>query len=623
MKKILKKAFKVFLPPPNQTVSEWSDAERRLSPEASAEPGRWDTSRAEYQRGMMDVITDPTIHTGVIMSSSQIGKTEVLNNMVGYHIDRDPAPMLLVQPTLELAQAWSKDRLAPMLRDTPALQGHVEDARSRDSGNTLLHKTFPGGHITMAGANSAASLASRPVRFVLCDEVDRYPASAGTEGDPVKLARKRSTTFWNRMLLLTSTPTVKGTSRIEMAFEESDQRRFFVPCPDCGHEHVLQWKNVHWDDGKPKSAMYVCPECGSLWDDVTRWRAVHKGHWCPSMYDEETDTFVKNPNPVRNGIAGFHIWEAYSPWVKLADMVADFLSAKKSPDTLKTFVNTSLGETWEEEGSTIDKTGLLSRREDYSTVPIDAIVLTCGVDTQPDRLEYEVVAHGLDGETWGVEEGVIYGDPDVLTTKPGFVSPWIELERRVLKKIYKRDDGVELWVKGTCIDSGGHNTQAVYKFCKRKEKTGGVFAIKGRAGDGPGLTGRPSRSNAVHVNLFPVFVDKVKDLLFARLEKEIDEPGYCHFPIAYPEEYFTQLTSEKAVKRFKQGVPYNVYVKKSAGARNEALDRRVYAMAALDIINLDLEAEKDTMSAKATAIANGARVVSGPQRRIRHAGVRV
>lgn len=227
---ILKRALSLAAPPPNLKISQWADQYRQLSNEASAEPGRWKTDRAAYQREIMDTMGDPSVDTVVIMSSAQIGKTEIVNNAVGYHIHLDPAPILLLQPTLEMAEAWSKDRFAPMLRDTPSLRGLVRDPRARDSGNTLLHKRFPGGHITMAGANSPASLASRPIRLVLCDEVDRYPASAGAEGDPVSLARKRSTTFWNRKLLLTSTPTIKGASRIEAAFEQSDQRRYHVAC---------------------------------------------------------------------------------------------------------------------------------------------------------------------------------------------------------------------------------------------------------------------------------------------------------------------------------------------------------------------------------------------------------
>lgn len=310
----MRKALQVLKPPPNLTVSDWADAERKLSPEASAEPGQWITSRAEYQRGIMNAFSDPTIETVVVMSSAQVGKTEILNNVIGYHVAQDPSPMLVVQPTLDMAQTWSKDRLAPMLRDTPVLSGLVKDPRARDSGNTTLHKVFPGGHITSCGANSPASLASRPVRIVLCDEVDRYPLSAGSEGDPVSLARKRATTFWNRKIGLFSTPTVKGVSRIEQAWEESDKRRFHVACPDCETYQPLIWAQVSWTE--PHDARYTCSHCGSLWDDGQRVRSIRKGKWIASGETKK--------------VAGFHLSGLYSPWTPLADAVEDFLQAKNN-----------------------------------------------------------------------------------------------------------------------------------------------------------------------------------------------------------------------------------------------------------------------------------------------------
>ncbi len=303
----------VLRPPPRLTVSQWADEYRRLSPESAAEPGRWRTDRAPYQRGIMDAVNDPTVREIVVMKSAQVGWTEILGNIVGFHVDRDPAPILLIQPTLEMAEAWSKDRLAPMVRDTPALKGKIKDARSRDSGNTLLHKQFPGGHVTIAGANSPAGLASRPIRVVLCDEVDRYPPSAGTEGDPISLARKRSTTFWNRKLLMGSTPTVKDASRIEAAFLASDQRYFLVPCPHCGTEDRLRWQHVRWPEGRPEEAHYVCPHCGAVIEDTDKLRMLESGRW------EASTEF--------NGVAGFHLSELYSPWVTFGAMARAFTEA--------------------------------------------------------------------------------------------------------------------------------------------------------------------------------------------------------------------------------------------------------------------------------------------------------
>lgn len=308
-------------PPKKLTVSQWSDEYRQLSSEASSESGKWRTSRAEYQRGIMEAFSDPTIETVVWMSSAQVGKTEILLNIIGYFVDQDPSPILLLQPTLEMAQAFSKDRLAPMIRDTKQITDKVKESKSKDSGNTILHKTFMGGHITMAGANSPSSLASRPVRVVLCDEVDRYPASAGTEGDPVNLAFKRTTTFWNRKKMITSTPTIKGASRIERAYEESDMRKFYVPCPACGHEQILEWENVVWETNRPETATYHCSKCGSGWSDGVRHNAIKEGRW-----------IAQNQ---KKGVAGFWINEIYSPWVELGTMAKNFLEAKKSQEMLK------------------------------------------------------------------------------------------------------------------------------------------------------------------------------------------------------------------------------------------------------------------------------------------------
>lgn len=555
--------FNRLKPPPRLSISEWADEFRKLSPESSAEPGSWNTSRAEYQRGIMDALSDPTIETVVVMSSAQVGKTEVLNNAVGYFISQDPSPMLVVQPTLDMAQTWSKDRLAPMLRDSPVLSGLVKDPRSRDSGNTTLHKIFPGGHVTACGANSPSSLASRPVRNVFCDEVDRYPVSAGSEGDPVSLAKKRATTFWNRKILLVSTPTNKGASRIETAYEESDQRKYHVCCPDCGHEQTLRWSQVKWDEDKPESAKYVCEDCGSLWSDAQRAKVIKLGRWIASK-------------PTKK-IAGFHLSALYSPWTPLEDGVRDFLEAKKQPATLRVWVNTFLGETWEEEGDQVDEYDLSKRAEDWDALPEDVLILTAGVDVQDDRLEVEIVGWGRDEESWSVDYKTIYGDPSAPIV-------WQDLDQ-FLSQTYEHELGDDLMVRATCVDSGGHHTQAVYKYCGAREGKR-IFAIKGVGGDGKPIVGKPSKNNIGKIKLFPVGVDTAKHLLFSRFRIAEPGPGYCHFPIGRDEEYFKQLTAEKIATRYHKGFAKREFVK--TRTRNEALDVRVYAMAALSLLNVNL-----------------------------------
>jgi phage terminase large subunit GpA-like protein len=550
---------------PTLDLAEWTEEYRYLSPEASAEPGKYRIERAEYQRGMMQAINDPTIKEVVIMTSAQVGKTEILLNVIGYHIHYEPAPILVVQPTLSMAQSFSKERLSNMIRDCPCLKGKVRDPRTRDSGNTTLHKIFPQGHITICGANSASSLASRPIRIVLLDEVDRYPPSAGSEGDPVRLATKRTQTFWNAKKVMVSTPTIKGASRIEAAFLESDQRYYYVPCPNCQSYQTLKWKHVIFDSSDPSGARYKCEACESLWNDAERWRAVRLGEW--RCHEED------------KGIAGFHINELYSSWSTLEKMVGNFLEAKKLPETLKTFINTSLAETWEEQGEGVDDIPFMQRRENYTPeyLPNGVILLVAGVDVQDNRLEVEVLGVGVDEENWSVEYEILYGDPSTMDL-------WIRLDE-FLKKKYKRQDGVELSIVSTAIDSGGHYTQAVYNFCRGKLRRR-IHAIKGISGFGkPIWPKRASIRNIGKVPLYTVGVDAAKDIIYKRLKIDKAGPGYCHFPM-YEAEYFEQLASEKIVFIYHKGVPVRKFV--TTRARNEALDCRVYAYAAFVGLQPDL-----------------------------------
>jgi len=563
----LQEAIRTALkPPPRLTVSQWADEHRQLSSESSAEAGRWSTSRAEYQRGMMDAVSDADIETVVLMTAAQIGKTELINNVVGFHIHQDPAPMLVVQPTLEMAQTWSKDRLAPAIRDTPVLSEKIGDPRSRDSGNTTLHKVFAGGHVTACGANSPSSLASRPCRIILCDEVDRYPLSAGTEGDPVALARKRSATFWNRKIILVSTPTEKGASRIEDAYAESDQRKYFVPCPDCDEKQELKWSNVQWTDSKPQTAEYTCEHCGSCWNDAKRFQAVRYGEWQKTAEGD-------------GKTAGFHLSALYSPWTPLEDIVRDFLASKRDPMRLKTWINTTLGETYEEQGERIDEYDLYERREDWTDdLPEGAVVLTAGVDVQDDRLAYEVLATGSGHETWSIQYEEIYGDPSGSEL-------WQRLDE-VLNQTFIHPIRGEMIIRSTCVDSGGHYTQQVYNYARQRAGKR-VFAIKGVGGEGRPIIGKPSKNNIGKINLFPVGTDTAKELIFARLKITEEGAGYCHFPFTHSEEYFRMLTSEKKVTKYFKGQPRREWVK--VRQRNEALDCRVYAMAALELMGLNIE----------------------------------
>lgn len=552
---LAREALRSLRPLPRLTVSEWADTYRRLSPESSAEPGQWNTTRAEYQREIMNVLNDPRVGSVVLMTSAQIGKTAILENIVGYHIAQDPSPILCLQPTLEMAQAFSKDRLATMLRDTPALQGLVRDPRARDSGNTMLHKTFPGGHITITGANSPAQLASRPIRIVLCDEVDRYPASAGSEGDPVNLARKRTATFWNRKVMLTSTPTIKNLSRIEAAFLASDQRHYHVPCPHCEAFQVLRWESIRWTECEPESAAYYCRECGARIEESEKPRMLVAGKWVA------TAEFT--------GTAGFHINELYSPWRRWAEVVADFLEAKQGgTEMLKAWVNTSLGEPWEEQGDGVEATGLLSRVENYEQDDLQLLAVTAGVDVQRDRIEASFVGWGAKEEGWLIDHVIIPGDTAGKDV-------WIELADLI----------AEYRPVCVAVDSG-FNASQVYAFAKKYRF---CRAIKGVSGMNRPLV-EDDRQRAKRLRskrksggypVEPVGVDGGKVLVYSRLRVPAPGPGYIHFPDhpAFDTEYFDQLSAERLVTQYRFGRPIQKWTQ--IRARNEALDCLVYAFAAL------------------------------------------
>ncbi len=519
----------------------------------------------------MNACSDPTIKEVVVMAGAQLGKTEALLNIIGYHIDNDPSPILVLQPTLEMAQAFSKDRIAAgLLRSTPCLQDKVKDPRARDSGNTTLHKVFPGGAITIVGANSPAGLASRPIRIVLCDEVDRYPTSAGSEGDPIQLARKRSATFWNRKVIMVSTPTNKGSSRIEEAFEASDKRFFNVPCKHCHEPQVLKWANVRWDDKNPDSAHYVCEHCAVMWTESDRIWAIRNGEWV-----------VTQPE---SSVAGFAINGMYSPWTSLSDAVREFLSVKKNPEQLRVFTNTYLGETWEDEGETVDDYELSERREQMPNVPDDVILMTAGVDVQDNRLEVSIIGWGRDDETYVIAHETLYGDPSTPQL-------WTNLDS-VLNTQFETESGRQIAIRATCVDSGGHFTNSVYAYCK-KNAPRRIFAIKGVGGEGKPISGRPSKNNIGKCLLFPVGVDTAKDLLFARMRIKEAGPGYMHFADALNDEYFRQLTAEKIVTRFHRGFKKRVFEK--IRPRNEALDCMVYALAAYGILGVNVNALADKL----------------------------
>lgn len=519
---------------------------------------------------MMDACSDPAVREVVIMAGAQLGKSEVILNVIGYFIDIEPAPILCMQPTVDMAQSFSKDRVTNgLLKATPVLQGKVADAKSRDANNTTLHKIFPGGALSLTGANSPAGLASRPIRILLCDETDRYPMSAGNEGSPVHLGRKRTATFWNRKIIMVSTPTNKGASVIEDAYEKSDMRRYLVPCKHCNYFQLMKWSNVKWVDRDPHTAKYECEDCHVLWGESDRLWSIRHGKW------EATAPF--------DGIAGFHISGLCSSWTPLVDGVRDFLSVKDNPEQLRVWINTYLGESYEDKGEQIDDYALAERREDFGGgIPEEVVFLTCGVDIQDNRIELQITGWSRDEEQYVIKMLTLYGDPSTPQL-------WTALDSHLFAS-YECNDGREIPIRASCIDSGGHFTNAVYSYCK-KNAGRRVFAIKGVGGEGRALVGKPSKNNIGKCALFPVGVDTAKDLLFARLKNQNPGPGYIHFHHELSDEYFKQLTAEKVVTKFNKGFKRRGYVK--TRSRNEALDCYVYSMAAYAILNVDINTLAD------------------------------
>ncbi len=570
---MLARCISLLKPPPELTLSQWADKYRVLSAESSAEPGRWHTDKAPYQKEIMDAIGDPHVRRVVIMCAAQLGKTELLLNILGYFMAYSPAPILVMQPTLDMGQTFSKDRLAPMLRDTPALQGLV-DVKSRYSGNTIMKKNFPGGHVTIVGANSATGLASRPIKVLLADEVDRYPGSAGTEGDPLSLAQKRQTTFWDKKTVMVSTPVIKNHSRIETEFNQSTKEEWYVPCPECGHYQPLVWANIRFDpEDQSKDVTYVCERCGCISGEYS-WKA-----------QEINGKFVaENPEAETRG---FHLNTLASTFCSWKEVVQKFLVAKEqldqgNPEGMKVWTNTELGETWEEMGERVEDAELVNRREIYSAdVPDDVLVLTAGVDVQDDRFEVEVVGWGVGKESWGIRYQKIFGD--MLGKRI-----WDELDEFLLQS-FAKEDGTRLSIMAACIDSGGHHTNQVYKFTKERWERR-VWAIKGKGGADAPYYRNPSTNNREKTPLFIIGVDAGKALIYQRLKRETKGPNYCHFPLneeaGYNEEYFKGLTSEQMVVRFRKGRSVVVWeLRDERNKRNEPLDVRNYATAALEIAN--------------------------------------
>lgn len=571
--------YSMFRPPAKQTVSEWADANRKLVSEGSSERGAWRTDRAPYQREIMDAFTQPGIWQIVLMASSQVGKSEVELNMIGYVIDNDPGPILYVQPNEKVAEDYSKRRVAPMINACPTLRGKVFKAKGRDSSNTITMKTFPGGSLSIIGANSPSDLSSKPIRYLFMDETDRFPPSAGTEGDPQKLAERRTETFrHNRKIVKTSSPTTKGRSNIEADYYMGTQEEWQTECPHCHSYSFIRFSDIKFEkeesrgrDGETnyrvKKAAWQCPAC-------KREFGEHETKRLPAKW------VSKNPKAAENGIRSFRLNAFASPWSDWKAIVLEFLYAKNDPEKLQVVYNTIFGESWEVRVKNGLAEKLYSRREHYDAeVPKGVLVLTMGVDTQDNRLEYEVVGWDRNSQSWGISRGVIPGRADA----PGV---WEEVDA-LLDHEWTLANGMKMRILATFVDSGGHFTQEVYKeTAKRQEKR--IWAIKGEPGEGKEYCRIMKRASGETKSVkFVIGVDAGKGGIM--YEAGIQEPGpnYMHFPIdyraGYDKEYFKGLFAEQMVIHRSGGKAVAAWDK--VYERNEPLDCRNYARAAYRYFN--------------------------------------
>lgn len=573
-------------PLPKTSVSQWADNYRMLSSGISAEPGKWKTSRAPYQKDIMNAFTEPGIHRVVVKSSSQIGKSDMMNNVIGRFAHLDPCAIMMIQPTIDMAQDYSKTRIAPMIRDTKVLNNLFYDVKSRDANNTILSKVFPGGRLIMCGANSPAGLASRPIRILLADEVDRFPDSAGTEGDPVDLAAKRMTTFWNSCMGLFSTPTNEGSSRIDEEYLAGTQEEWQHKCPNCGEYHLLRhidmtvdYKEIKTPSGKKtvivNDVKWRCPHCGLSFSEKEMKQT-------PQKY------VSRNADALKNGIRSFFVNGFTSPWMTWTRIMREWLEAKGDPEREKVIMNTVFGESYKQKGAFEDERIFLRRRESYGAeLPNGVLLLTAAIDTQDNRLEYEVVGWGKEEECWGIRKGIVLGTPNQART-------WKEIDN-ILDKTYHFADGKGLKVVRTFIDSGGHYTSDVYNYCQKnfhKQR----FAIKGRGGPGIPLIYKIAKANNAKAPLILLGVDDGKQQIMDRLS--IDSPGplYFHFPQdegikelsnrGYDDLYFKGIISEHKKVYKRNGVLREVW-ETTKNVRNEPLDLRNYNLACMKSLKPD------------------------------------
>lgn len=590
----------LWKPPERLSLAEWAAQHYYLSAESAAEPGRF--RPFPYQVGIMNAISNPEIEEVSIMKSARVGATKIMNAVVGYYMHQDPCPIMVVQPTVEDAEGYSKEEIATMIRDSPTISEIFGTRGAKTSSDTILHKVYPGGSISMVGANSGRGMRRVSRKVVIGDERDAYPASAGSEGDPWRLAKRRAEFYWDRKYVSASTPLEQATSAINKDFLRGDQRYFLVPCPHCGHRDKLVFREeesgghwMRWPRGRPEDAHFVCRECGCEILEADKRAMLDAGTWVATKPSKRH--------------ASFHIWAAYSysPNATWGQIALEFEEANTAGvDALRTFVNTVLGQCWVERGEAPDWERLYNRREQYpiGTVPAGVVFLTCGVDVQRDRLVYEVVGWGHGRENWSIESGLILG----RTSTPD--EPVFDELTQLLNRTFPGVGG-EFPIRMLAIDAGD-NGNTVYNWARRHAGNR-VLAVRGMPAQKT-LVSTPSKvevtvgGRKVGGRMWPIGVDVAKGELYGWLDLRRREngnfpPGYCHFP-EYGETYFQELTAEHLVAVTRKTGHVRLEWKVLPGRENHFLDCRVYARAAAALAGLDrLPAGATAQTSKAPKVS--------------------
>lgn len=603
------------LPPPMLRVSQWADATRVLPETSGARGALWQTDQVPYLRGVMDAVNEPGVRAIALEKAAQVGGSEAMHNIVGYFIEHDPCPMLFVHPSAEVAEEWSKERLADMIRTTPALRKVVREGRAsrgeHEAESTLRLKMFPGGFLAIGGANTPNTFARRAVRIAYGDDVDRWPPIVGEEGDPADLLVNRTTTFDDPIVFFVSTPTLKG-GRIDTLYQRSDRRRYFVTCLVCGRADWITWTDatrfhVVFNERDPETARIRCPDdehggCGAELYEPERRQMVLAGEWRSTAIAQQV------------GLVGFHLPAMVSTLgVTLPYLVDKFLSARaKGKESLRVFINTSLAEGWEDRGARMEPSVLYQRREDYGEeveIPAAAAAITAGVDVQEDRFELLVTAWGLAGERWVVDWRSIPGNPKRAETRAALLE--------ALTRKYQHALGVQLPIHATCIDTG-YATQEMYDFVLAYQARR-IFATKGVGGkSGEPIVSKPTEKrygkNPRPVRLYWINTDDAKADVMGSLALAAPGPGYIHFPSrveSITEEFFAQLCAEHKETRYnKAGVATHVVWVQDRD-RNEGLDCAVLNLAAHRLLNPNIR----QMLEQITAAAAQARTPTAPTMR--------